>query len=630
LKILGINFGHDASLALFTDGALLSFEELERRTRNKHQLGVSASDIELFLSASGTNFSEIDIVGICSTQGWMMRHCEAIRMTAGWRRRWPSLVPRNLAQWPVDCALKGCDGLASYDRHAVNLHGKTPSVIRSRLRWPYLEGPNVDIGALSPLLKAALGMSDAQKNQYLTSLLAPMTFELRGHEKLSFYVDHHASHAFYAHFYSGARSSVICTHDGGAPILPFNSGGIYLSIDGIGAVPLVSHNLGLGVLYDQISIAVGLDNEPGKLMGLAPYANPSPGAYDLIKHALDAYSSRAWENVVALTDAVIFVSRREQAIRRRSAGQFPFSMKDPELAMQVAANTQLIVQSLFVSVVGRILSEVFEASESFGTVDLTGGFTFNCPTNSLIQQQFSMLKINPLPGAGDTGLPIGAAALLCHVLGVSLKRQIHTSGVIAAFPPPPTAGRSTSPPSIVRRVELGAESTPQFIARAIVEGKILCLFRGRSEVGPRALGNRSIIAHAVNESVRDAINSSKGRELWRPLAPICREEDFRDYFGGDPGLARYMLFTFRVLTSSLPAVTHVDGTARVQCVTASDTWLHAALTLLKAANQIPVIVNTSFNCAGEPLVETFEQAVSSFNRMRFDYLVTDEGVFSRF
>jgi carbamoyltransferase len=109
---------------------------------------------------------------------------------------------------------------------------------------------------------------------------------------------------------------------------------------------------------------------------------------------------------------------------------------------------------------------------------------------------------------------------------------------------------------------------------------------------------------------------------------MCREEDFHDYFEGDPKLARYMLFTFRVLHQHLPAVTHVDGTARVQSITAADNWLHPALGVLKDRDCHPVIINTSFNCAGEPLVETFEQAVRSFVKMGFDFLVTEKGVYS--
>jgi carbamoyltransferase len=163
----------------------------------------------------------------------------------------------------------------------------------------------------------------------------------------------------------------------------------------------------------------------------------------------------------------------------------------------------------------------------------------------------------------------------------------------------------------------------------LAEGKVLCLHRGRSEVGPRALGHRSIIAHAVSEEIRDRINAAKGREAWRPLAPICRQEDFGDYFAGDRSMGRFMLFTCDVLNPVIPAVTHVDGTARVQCIDASDTWLHPALGLLKAQGHHPVIVNTSFNCAGEPIVETLDHAIASFLRMGFDYLVTELGVFAQ-
>lgn len=402
----------------------------------------------------------------------------------------------------------------------------------------------------------------------------------------------------------------------------------YLSLAGLGSIPLVSHNLGLGILYDQVSDAVGLNNEPGKLMGLAPYASPSPAVYGLVTEAIEAYRTLSFGKVIQLTRRLLEISKSERAIRRGSMARFALRLPDPELAMQAAANAQLLVQSVFTAVIGRILIQVVEHDPRLSVVDLTGGFTFNCPSNSMLQQQCPSMAVNPLPGAGDTGLPVGAAVLISYLVGDRVKRQVHSAGLTAAFPPLPAPRRTRTGTSKIKAVDTGGATTAEFIARNLADGKVMCLFRGRSEVGPRALGNRSIIATAADAGVRDRINTFKGRELWRPLAPICREEDFNDYFDGDPRLARYMLFTFRVLSPHVPAITHIDGTARVQCVTETDDWLHPALTLLRKSGHHPVIVNTSFNCAGEPLVETLDEAISSFLRMKLDYLVTEEGIYT--
>ena len=156
---------------------------------------------------------------------------------------------------------------------------------------------------------------------------------------------------------------------------------------------------------------------------------------------------------------------------------------------------------------------------------------------------------------------------------------------------------------------------------------MFCIQSGRSEVGPRALGHRSIIAWAGSENIRDLINERKGRENWRPLAPICSIEDFSTYFTGEIEDARFMLTVSKSKTSEIPAVTHVDNTARVQVIDHNERFLYDVLKELRNLQATPVIVNTSFNCAGEPVVETFKDAVKSFGDMGFDYLISDTDIF---
>ena len=630
VKILGINFGHDASLAYLVDGKLVAFEEIERHTRLKHHFGIKAEYVEAFLNHSGIEFADVDFVAICSTQGWRMRHCDAIKMSEGWGDLESRPILRELGFWPEPALLQGFDGMDRYDAlaRAEGMNCSTPSVFNKGYEWRYLDGPTVVDSCLATLLSEVSELGELAIKERPKSFATPFRFRMRNSEKPGFYADHHACHAYYSYFYSGSQSSIICTHDGGAPIYPFNSGGIYLSDHAKGVIPLVSHNLGLGLIYDQVAAAIGLENEPGKLMGLASYASPSPKVFSLVETAIKAFSLKQWEEIKNISREILAISENDISLRRASTERFKFALPNWQTAIQAAANAQLFVQSIFVTVIGRILTEIAQVRADLKTVDLTGGFTFNCPSNFMLQQQFPSFRVNPLPGAGDTGLPIGAAALVCELLGTKVHRSVHSDGLIAAFPPTNRKGGAEEPIGPLEKVAVGLKSIPEFIAESIAEGKVLCLHRGRSEVGPRALGHRSIIAPATSDAVRDRINASKGRELWRPLAPICREEDFHDYFDGDPKLARYMLFTFRVLGQHLPAVSHVDGTARVQCITATDDWLHPALGILKHRKHHPVIINTSFNYAGEPMVETFAQAVFSFLKMGFDFLVTDKGVFA--
>ena len=174
--------------------------------------------------------------------------------------------------------------------------------------------------------------------------------------------------------------------------------------------------------------------------------------------------------------------------------------------------------------------------------------------------------------------------------------------------------------------KISSESIEELV-NELLKGKVICVHQGRSEVGPRALGHRSIIAWAGDESVRDRINSAKGREAWRPLAPIVLRKDFDRFFSGDPDECRYMLTVSKVKNGLIPAVTHVDNTARVQVLDESEFFLSELLLVLNAKSMAPVIINTSFNCAGEPLVESFEDSIQSFSKMQFDYLVLEKDIY---
>jgi carbamoyltransferase len=507
------------------------------------------------------------------------------------------------------------------------LTSKTHSVSALQFPWRYLEGPMIDRSALNEVLSEVQTITPSELGQRNKTLATPFAFRLRGIQKPAFYIDHHACHAYYAHYYSGGLASIIVTHDGGAPLYPFHSGGIYLSDPMHGVLPIVSHNLALGLLYDRVAIASGLENEPGKLMGLAAYASPSLGVYDLVGKVLRAGASHDWRQIELLSDDVWALSQGASGIKTSVIKDYQFMLHDWSTAIQAAANTQLLVQSIYTHLIEGVVTQIVQRKPEIKTLDLTGGFTFNCPSNSMLQKMLPQMLMNPLPASGDAGLSIGAAVMLCRLFGPNVDRKVHATGTTAAFPPTNRKNTEAIGDVSLEKIDLGHETMPEFIARRLISGDVLCIFSDKSEAGPRALGNRSIIALAKSQTIRDRINKSKGRELWRPLAPICRDVDFQDYFEGDRKNARYMLFTFRVISNGIPGVTHADGTARVQCVTEDDPWLYPALGLLKQCNEIPVIINTSFNCAGEPLVETENEAFSSFKKMRLDFLLTERGVY---
>lgn len=168
----------------------------------------------------------------------------------------------------------------------------------------------------------------------------------------------------------------------------------------------------------------------------------------------------------------------------------------------------------------------------------------------------------------------------------------------------------------------GEEELLDETCRLIADNKIIGWFQGRMEMGPRALGNRSILADARNPEMKDWVNSRiKFREAFRPFAPSIPEDDSAEYFDNNTA-SPYMMFTFKSKTEMLPSVTHIDGTSRIQTVTLkSNPRYYRLLKTFKERTGCPVLLNTSFNIMGEPIVCSPEDAVTTFNKSGLDYLV---------
>ena len=456
------------------------------------------------------------------------------------------------------------------------------------------------------------------------------------------HVDHHAAHANYAGYYSG-EPSIIVTHDGGSTDYPFESGGIYLYNPQSGLLPIASHNLFLGTLYDHMAAVCCVDTA-GKLMGLSSYAISSPKILQLADEIISIINNKIRvreetesffekEVLFPIAGKIIAISMQDINIKTRSVEKYDFSTaKASELSddcrIQIAANTQELIQHVFVKYIGNICLKIKEVLPGLNKVFMTGGFALNCPTNSALNQSYSDLNFIPLPAVGDTGLSLGAAIAAIHFTKGTYNVDHLSDPLAAAFPPSTFDHNFCMIADNYKQIKFKShEKLIQYIADKLKSGMIIGLHKGRSEVGPRALGHRSIIALAGIEKNRNLINHLKGREPWRPLAPICRIEDYNEYFSGDSERCVFMLTTSKVRDERLPAVTHVDQTARVQTISQNENFIYNLLTKLKSLSVDPVIINTSFNCAGEPIVETLNDALKSAEKMSLNYLVSEETVF---
>ena len=165
------------------------------------------------------------------------------------------------------------------------------------------------------------------------------------------------------------------------------------------------------------------------------------------------------------------------------------------------------------------------------------------------------------------------------------------------------------------------------VAKLIADNKVVGWYQGHGEVGPRALGNRSILFNAANKDAKERVNKIKQREWWRPFGASVTEEEASQFF--DIPKSRHMLFNSKVLYSGIPGVTHVDGTCRHQTVPSSDNPFYYLLEYVKLETDLPIVLNTSLNSRGKPICATIEQALDIFKTTEMDAICIGNKVYKK-
>lgn len=440
-------------------------------------------------------------------------------------------------------------------------------------------------------------------------------------------INHHLAHAASAYFASGYDSSAILVIDAAGSevdgsietttlaigqnneIYPIAKiFGTRDSVDG-----LISNSI--GQLYSLVTENIGFRTlQEGKTMGLAPYGTEKyykqfqqyvhmlpKGEYSISHSALIECQNMILAELGACSDAEKF---------------------------QVKADFARAVQEITNEVILHI-AKYLAFSTAKKKLCYAGGVALNSVTNGLLEKNGLFDSFFVQPGAGDSGTAIGAA--LWGYFGKASERSKYR--MTNSF-----LGRQYSSEDITKaeslllssentRIELyEGDSIYQRIAHILNSDEPICVFFGRSEFGPRALGNRSILCSATEASTRDRINSIKGREWFRPLAPAVMQESRTIYFCSnlyDP----FMLFVDSVQPQRkhiIPAVVHVDDSARTQSVSMEDNYhLYMILSHYYKISGIPLVLNTSFNIGPEPIVETPFDAISSFLKSDIHCLAID-------
>lgn len=438
-----------------------------------------------------------------------------------------------------------------------------------------------------------------------------------------YFLQHHLSHAASAFYPSPFESAAILTADGVGEWATFSVGkgeGRRIHVDREIHYP---HSLGL--LYTAVTTFLGFDAHggEGKTMGLAGYGDPKPLRDKLqqVARLNDDGSFSLDQSFFAFRYGQRMWSKKWESLfgRPRATGE-PWEQRHYDLA----AACQEFVEKCVV-----LNARLLQKSTGLKSLCLAGGVTLNCVANAKILNETDFQNIFVQPAAGDAGGSLGAALWVQYQLQPDCERE----SLAHAYLGPEYSKREIERALKAARVpyrEMDEEALCRFVARAIHENKAIGWFQGRMEFGPRALGNRSIIGNPTFAGMKDILNLRiKKREAFRPFAPIVLEEHAREYFDLNVP-SPYMLLAPQVRPEAqgrVPAITHVDGTARVQtCDKTSNPRLRRLIEEFQALSGVPVIINTSFNRKGEPVVCQPEHAIDCFKHTQMDLLAIGDFV----
>ena len=580
MKILGIScYYHDAAACIVDDGVIVAAAQEERFSRVRHDERFPAQAI---------------------------RYCMA------------------------EAGVDRLDAVAFYDKPILKFHriletffSVSPSGLRSFMR------------ALPIWLREKLWIEPEIQDSLVR-------WGIESPEKV-FFVEHHESHAASAFYPSPFSEAAVLTLDGvgewATATLAVGEGNTLRMCNQL----TFPHSLGL--LYSAFTSFTGfkVNSAEYKMMGLAPYGE---SAYtDLIKeHLLDIKDDGSFRlnmKYFGYLDDLVMTSRLFEELFGGPPRKAESAITRREL--DIARSIQEVTEEI-------VLKMARHAKQETGKdfLCLAGGVALNCVANGKLLREGIFKDIWIQPAAGDAGGAVGAAqAVWFNMLGNPRERDGVGDAMRGGFLGPEFSREQIKDYLDAQGCvyqELSEEDRPATLAKLIADEKVIGLHQGRMEFGPRALGNRSIVGDARSAKMQSVMNLKiKFRESFRPFAPSCLEERLSDYFEIDRA-SPYMLLVAPVRSdhrlppagdeseldlqdwanrarSSLPAITHVDYSARIQSVNReTNPRFHALIEAFQDLTGCGLIVNTSFNVRGEPIVCTPEDAYRCFMRTEMDYL----------
>ena len=579
--VLGLNAYHgDVSAAIVRDGRLIAAVEEERFRRIKHCAGFPHRAIAECLRMAGAQAADVDLFAV-------------------------SRDPR-----------------AHLWRKALFLLRYRPAgTVADRAR-------NLSkIGSLPAAIAASVGLDER--------IVGPRTR----------FVEHHPAHLASAAFVSPFEDAAVCAIDGFGDFTSTSWGRVAGSQLHVDRRVFFPHSLGL--LYLAVTQFLGFPKygDEFKVMGLAPYGEPRyvreltnlVHLAEVGEFALDLSYFRHWSDGVSMTwedgeptIGTVFTPKLEALMGPARRPEEPLDARHEAIAASL--------QAVYENAAMHVLSHVQRSSRAT-RLCLAGGCAMNSVANGKIRERTGFREVFIQPAAGDNGTALGAAFHAWHD-GATRPRdfvmehgywgpEFGDAAIVAAID---ADGASIDRSGCTRRSWADPDALDAWTAEQIAAGRVVGWFQGRMEWGARALGNRSIIADPRRADMRDIINMRiKFRERFRPFAPSVLEEALDDYFvGGVPDPFMLQVYPVRPdKRAAVPAITHVDGSGRLQTVSQrSNPRYWKLIKAFERVSGVPMLLNTSFN-ENEPIVLRPEEALDCFLRTHMDVIVMGQHVLER-
>jgi carbamoyltransferase len=421
------------------------------------------------------------------------------------------------------------------------------------------------------------------------------------------FVPHHIAHAASAHLAAPARSSAVMVLDGRGERGSYLAG--HARDGDLEVLRRVELPDSLGLVYEGVTEHLGFrrSSDEYKVMALASYGVPRH--LEQLRRAVSLTGDGGFRTAPI---------RWEDFTPARTDGE-----EWDQDGADLAASVQRVLEEVELGLASWLHERTGESQLTFA-----GGVALNCVANTRLWRHGPFTDVWVQPAAGDAGTALGAALHVAHGLGDRVEPM--TSAAL---------GRSFDDDAMRAVLATAAvphdrtRSAPAAVAQVLADDGVVGWFDGRSEWGPRALGHRSLLANPCRAENLERLNDIKGREQFRPVAPMVLAERASEIFEGGPIPSPYMLFTHRVRPEwrdRIPAVVHVDGTARIQTVDRRDEpRMAAVLDEFAARTGVPVVVNTSFNTAGRPMVDSPVDALECFGSSPIDMLALGDHLVTR-